>query len=384
MDSKRQIIGIFEMTTSNALRYNSELLEITKNMHCEIKIYVDDSDDCETPYEVNSRRLWSIKRLKNEIKKLDLVLVNAQRIPDYLVIYAANSVGVPVVYLMHGLYIPHMKREIGFYLEKLGKSLRYLLYACSLGFSLKSISLTYKLISNFVVGYPSRNFIRRFSNLQVTTGYIWAEVWREWHEDKWSMRPHEGWKTIGNPDLTRFIWSSYKPNTVTYIYQTLIEDGRIDMNVMLNFYSNLKNVCNVNGLQVNVKWHPRGNIELREVLINHGFSIFDDGSVPIGDVAIGHYSSLLGAFPLMSVPVVIVELPEHKTPVSILEIASQIIGLDKFSETGIQLHESKTSKKVQEKSEKYFGAAPNLPQLEESIMAILENGSDEKLRSGSR
>lgn len=365
-------VGIFEMTTSNALRYNSELLSVLEKNGAAVKIFVDDENDCSSSFQVVSRKYWSIERLTEEIRGTDVVVINAQRIPDYMVVCAAESALVPVVYLMHGLYVPHMKREISFYLKAIGKSLRYFCYAFMIGIFLKSWFLSVKMILNFIFGYPSRQFLQRFDKLQVTVALIWAETWQAWHEENWFMAPEKGWTTIGNPDLARFSWKEPEKNTICYVYQTLVEDGRIEKELMIKFYSELKRFSDSNNLHVKVKWHPRGSEQLKSILHEHNFSIVDDGSIPVGDMVIGHYSSLLGAFPLKSVPVLIVELPGHKTPVSIVGIASRVVCWSKFSSTEIQIPHLVHSQEAKKNSERYFGKEPDYVVIEKVINDLLD------------
>ena len=51
--------------------------------------------------------------MRNDITQ---AVISGQRIADFRFTLAAKEANVKVVYQMHGLYIPYMKREFGFLL----------------------------------------------------------------------------------------------------------------------------------------------------------------------------------------------------------------------------------------------------------------------------
>jgi hypothetical protein len=159
--------------------------------------------------------------------------------------------------------------------------------------------------------------------LQVEVGLIWSEYWAAWHEEHWGMFPRNGWLLVGNPDLVKFGQVEVDAGSIVYVYQTLVEDGRIDQKLMTEFYDGLQFVAKKSGKSVFVKWHPRGDPEIRDGLISRGFSICND--IPRCDVYVGHYSSLLGLVPVIGGRVIVFELDGHVTPEAIGGIASEVV-----------------------------------------------------------
>jgi hypothetical protein len=159
--------------------------------------------------------------------------------------------------------------------------------------------------------------------LRVEVGLIWSEYWAAWHKEHWGMSPRDGWLIVGNPDTVKFRQVEVDGGSIVYIYQTLVEDGRIDLKLMTEFYDGLQSAAKNAGKSVHVKWHPRGDREIRDGLISRGFLICND--MPKSDMYVGHYSSLLGLVPVIGGHVIVFELDGHVTPEAIGKIASEVV-----------------------------------------------------------
>ena len=144
---------IFEMSSINARRFNPSL----EPQFDEIVCLVDDPE-CYFPDDTFSCEVccggWSISQLKRFLMRNDITqaVISGQRIADFRFTLAAKEANVKVVYQMHGLYIPYMKREFGFYLSKLKKSFRTARYAVDIGVCLRSFAMSFWQMGNFVFG----------------------------------------------------------------------------------------------------------------------------------------------------------------------------------------------------------------------------------------
>lgn len=312
------------MSTLNILRYNSDLISNYK-MKC--LFLVDDPEEIENlkleQVEVLCTAGWTVEKIKRYllIKGISTILISGQRLADVRFLIAANSLEIKVIYKMHGLYVPFMKRNLTFFLTKYKKTFRTIFYLFNIAYTLRKPSLFVGLSSSFLFG-TSRASWAAIDELRVDYILIWSDYWKKWHEDHWLMRPRLSWLNIGNPDTSKFNNIEVEDSNIIYIYQTLVEDGRISWVVMEQFYNNLKAIANKTGLQVLVKWHPRGSRKIRDYLVNCSFSICDD--FPVGKHYIGHYSSLLGLVPMVGGSVTVFELPGHPTPKPISSIANTV------------------------------------------------------------
>ncbi len=127
---------------------------------------------------------------------------------------------------------------------------------------------------------------------------------------------------IGNPDLLLLNNKSLDKieNSVCYICQSLVEDGRYLVDDFQLFLSIIKeNVADFK--KVYIKLHPRTKIEYYKILKNHKNIIFTN-DFPICTHYIGHYSSLLLVAKKVSSNVLIWELNNHYIPQNFHQYAS--------------------------------------------------------------
>jgi hypothetical protein len=348
------LIAIFDMSTVNVIRYNDELL---KGFSGDLLVLVDDPD---LFYEVELPNLkcicssgFSIDKLKKTLNfhNVSAIYLSGQRPADIRVIIAANQLGIKIIYKMHGLYVPFMKRNMLFYISNFRKALRTSFYLFDIIRASRSIRIAVGILLSFVFGL-SRAYWAKSEMIRIDYALVWSKYWEEWHKAHWFISPRSGWILIGNPDSLKFRREVVSEKYVSYIYQTLVEDGRISKALMYSFYRALLIVSQKYEMRVIVKWHPRGSDEHRLFLESLGFEISDN--LPLCNTYIGHYSSLLGLVPIVRGRVFIFELEGHPTPESIANISNQIFyDLSKF-----QLNMDLTEKVLVPKLEEakfYFG-----------------------------
>ena len=312
---------IFEMSSINARRFNPSL----KPQFDEIVCLVDDPE-CYLPDDTFSREVccggWSIAQLTHFLIRQDVThaIISGQRIADFRFTLAARAAKVNVVSQMHGLSVPHMRREFGFYLSKMEKSFRTVRYAIDIAIRLRSFAMAFWQIGNFVFGNV-RSKIMRFHELHPDHAIVWSQYWVDWHREHYQFPTRLPFSICGNPDSIKFSHRKRR-GVVQYIYQTLVEDGRISEKGMLDYYNRLKASAEKQNLIVVVKWHPRGDEKCREILEGLGFEITNE--LIEQSTWCGHYSSLLGLAPLLGNNLIVHELKDHPTPVSIRQIAQDI------------------------------------------------------------
>ncbi|ORU92532.1 MAG: hypothetical protein A6F70_03170 [Cycloclasticus sp. symbiont of Bathymodiolus heckerae] len=350
------MLAIFDMSTINVERYNSELLKRCIGKYI---AYVDDPDCCDDLSCPDATLIcttgWSIKRImiSFEEQSVSVVMISGQRPADFRLVIAANMLSIPIVYKMHGLYVAKVKRNVAFYFLSAKKVIRTLGYLINIGCFTKKVRIPIGILLSFVFG-ASRKPWMIAEILQVDHCLIWSEYWRPWHERYWCMKPRKGWAIIGNPDTAKSTKAELNADGVCYVYQTLVEDGRVSKQVMESFYDGLAIIACNKKLLVHVKWHVRGDVMARKDLESRGFIIHDERPF-LAKVYIGHFSSLLGLVPIVGGSLVIFELEGHVTPKPIRQCATIIVNdmadLEKALSFPCVFDENK-----REQAEYYFGS----------------------------
>ena len=142
--------------------------------------------------------------------------------------------------------------------------------------------------------------------------YVFSEFYKKWH-----IKNYFGEKTkygfLKNRD------NVYKPkvekNALVFCYQTLVEDGRIDPKLFFANLAKIKEYANKCRLRAIIKTHPRMSVAHLEKISNDGWEIFDSTTeLPIGEITIGYYSSLLSLWAFYKSPVISIKLENHFIP----------------------------------------------------------------------
>lgn len=316
------MLAIFDMSSVNIARYNSEII---KNYANQCVAYVDDPEDC---VEIDGLEVtlicsggWSIRKIISSFKRYSIsaVLISGQRPADFRVMIAANKANISIIYKMHGLYVEHAKRRISFYVLRLKKVVRTVRYLLDIAFFTRSALTPGGIALSFIFGFHRGGWMN-LDSLRIDHGLVWSKYWILWHERQWGMSPRYGWEITGNPDSIKFKRVQTEAQSFCYIYQTLVEDGKISRSVMDSFYDDLAEISRNQKKIVNVKWHIRGNVSVRNSLEKRGFRIYDE--FPIGKIYVGHSSSLLGVVPVIGGSLIVFELKGLDTPVPIRRCAT--------------------------------------------------------------
>ena len=365
------MLAIFDMSSINIQRYNDALL---KTYSDPILAIVDDPHLFFNADQENVKSICSAGYSIDDLEAMfttygvKAVLISGFRPADLRVIIAANNCELPLIYKMHGLYIPHMKRSINFFTQNFKKSIRTLSYLFNIGAKTRSVLVPIGILFSFLFG-ASRSGWAAHPLLKIDHALVWSNYWVDWHKVHWFLNPAR-WHLIGNPDSIKFRQFTLSPEHVCYIYQTLVEDGRISPSVMNKFYENLHKWSLKTGQKIVVKWHPRGNNCHRVMLESLGFEITEDW--PLTDKYIGHYSSLMGLVPILNGRVIACELVGHKVPESIKNISSWLVPVGGEIPIGNSM-ENDLAKQLYSNAEFFFGSLYNQDFENDLIREILHD-----------
>ena len=234
-----------------------------------------------------------LKTLLQEINPKSLVVM-AQRIPDNAIVAIANELGIKTFKFQHGLYIPHMKRNIALFIEKIRKTIRYMQYALVVAEAtrLPKIKALKDYIDVFIKGKNITKTSLPLDKINAKKVFVYGEYWKQYHKE------HYGYSidqqiVVGYPDLMILEEIKKKPqeDAICYICQTLVEDGRLSREQMLQFIDILSDA--IEDKKLYIKLHPRSDMSLYKKLQNKSNIIFLKNDFPYCKKYIGHYSSML-------------------------------------------------------------------------------------------
>ena len=135
-------ILFFDVVPTNIVRFFKGVVREFEanqlNMNLFFLVEEDDHNDISHVHE-NYPSAYSIEYVRERNiqwykkyfldNKIEGVIINAQRIPDDMVILACKLLGIKTFMLQHGMYVPFLKRNLKFFLNKIGKTFRYLYYS---------------------------------------------------------------------------------------------------------------------------------------------------------------------------------------------------------------------------------------------------------------
>jgi len=221
-------------------------------------------------------------------------LVMAQRVPDNALVTIANELNIKTFKFQHGLYIPFMKRDISMFISKVTKIVRYIQYALVVAQSTKynKFKMVKEYINIFLKGkkITATNF--PLEKINAKTVFVYGEYWKEYHKEEYGYSIEQQ-IIVGYPDLAQLATIKQKPqeDAVCYICQTLVEDGRLPREQMLQFVELLAQ--NISDTKLYVKLHPRSDMTLYEALKGKKNIVFCKIDFPYTTKYVGHYSSML-------------------------------------------------------------------------------------------
>ena len=252
------------------------------------------------------------------IKKLlkknnpELFMVNAQRLSDSAFVTVAKTIGIETGMIQHGMYIPFMQRERFYLIKKVFKTLKFFMYSqvIAKAIDLNGIEVFKKYLKTFVKGEVYKKAIDFTDKVNTDFVLVYGEYWKEYHRDIFGYQLEQQ-DVIGYHELNKLTLILSKPfeeDSVCYIAQTLVEDGRLNRNEMINFLTSLSEVAKKT--KVYIKLHPRSD---KELYTDSKFILLET-DIPNAGCFLGHYSSLLALVGGLKRKLILFEFDEHEIP----------------------------------------------------------------------
>lgn len=259
-----------------------------------------------------------------------VVVLFAHRLPDVALLVACRNLSIKTVYYQHGLYIPFMKRELSIFFHNSIKTLSYALYAISIGRNI-GVGAFKGLLANFRIFIFGKNIYHVGLPLDLITAdicLVYGQYWVDYHRDEYGYDP-KSIRIVGTPDLSGIDLDSHESMpyagtrcSLCYIAQTLVEDGRLQRETMMQFLTVLASVIKKFNAQLVIKLHPRSDLSLYEDL-NCDIDLTDD--FPAANAYIGHYSTVLVRGVAFTEKFLLINFPGHNIPEYINLLATKHI-----------------------------------------------------------
>lgn len=300
-------ILFYDIVPTNIIRFYKDIVHEFSTRNDIEMFFLVEHDDSKTLRDVDKFygelvkksgycQFKTIEYFKSYIEnnQIDVLFINGQRIADDRVVFAAKSKGVKTYMLQHGMYVPFLERDANFFLSKLSKTISYLYYSLSLSYYTKAPALFYKYILSYVFGRNQVDLGIDRRLLNVDRVFVYSEYWKEFHSKQFGYSIDKQ-LVIGTPDLSNSFAQDeliYNENSICYIAQTLVEDGRLKVETQREFFENLVKLTEKLNLTLVVKLHPRSDVSLYSfVKANHVELVSNQW--PKTKKYIGHYSTLL-------------------------------------------------------------------------------------------
>lgn len=274
-------------------------------------------------------RLFSREILEGYIRKYPpaAFVTIGLRIPDIFLLGYFNRIGVKTYMVQHGIFTNHLRRIPMYKLlrEKASKFNQYLKYSYEISIisNTNFIPLVKDLYRFYFQGkrnFPDLETIKN-SNLISQTAFIFDRSWVNYYQSKYGYS-NQSFKYIGNPDyqlVTNFTRLPIE-NSVCYICQSLVEDGRYLKKDYIEFLKSLKETFRNKKLYL--KLHPRSKLELYKPFESENFILTEE--FKNCHTYIGHYSSLVELSYQLGRNVILWNLKDHDIPENFRQYASII------------------------------------------------------------
>lgn len=275
------------------------------------------------PY-INEKTLSNLF-LSEEIR---VVVTCAQRLSDMLFIAISRRHNIPSFTVQHGIWSSSINRLPWFrvFFTKLNKFIFYINRALELA-SIIGVNRYFFLRDAYNFFYLDKSQLTNFECLN--SDYLRADMvlafdesWIDYYVGKFGYKEEQIF-FIGNPD---FLLLSNplecEANSVGYICQSLVEDGRLDRNTFIRFLHDLQIMLNSEVI-LYIKLHPRSD----ESLYRNFFNLKNVRIIkefPLCNRYIGHYSSLLAVTDKVGRKNLLWKLEGHYIPENFLRYGSKV------------------------------------------------------------
>lgn len=271
----------------------------------------------------------SLKKISELIKTYppNSLTVIAQRIPDLMLVSYFNNLNIPTFNVQHGLWSDKLERLplLELIIKKFGRFYKYLNFSfklCQVN-HLPKIGTLYELYKFLWVQNTSIKDTRYLisQTLRAKRVFSFDESWDNYYTEYYNYNKND-LIYIGNPDflLLKETKSQLIEDSVCYISQSLVEDGRYSLKEFEKFILILKEAVS-DKKKLYIKLHPRSVLANYEVL-NNNINIKLVNYFPNCLYYIGHYSSLIAVAKQCSDNILIWNLRNHHMPDYFQQFAS--------------------------------------------------------------
>lgn len=329
-------IYLYEVHHRNFNRYVYEIVNRLTKSNARIQIFLIKDVFINGPIKVNSNcqsqvSIITTKKLKKHaiLNPPHVFICFGYRIPDLYWTYFFKSLGAKTFQVQHGLYTNFFPKSIFGYLSNFRRKLRYLYYFILI--AVLSDSSIKNLASILRKDFIFRDFEAVINeSLMSDHIFVWGEYWINWYKHHLFYKSAKTTFSIcGSFDALLLRNKNNQicdDDSIAYICQTLVEDGRMTKKMFNAFLENLEEFASSNKIKLHIKVHPRSDLNLYKKIIAHP-AIELTNKFPITRKYIGHYSALLGVCFRRDSSVLIVSFPGigHKIPEHFSDMASSII-----------------------------------------------------------
>jgi hypothetical protein len=314
-------VVFYDINLINLKRYIHDIVDnlILKN-GVEVVLMYDEFDKEGYDFYKNKKctmiknTFYTYKSVYEQIETIspNIFMVNAQRLSDSAFISVAKELGIKTGMIQHGMYTGFAKRERFFFIQRVFKTFKYLMYSQVVATAIKmnGFDVFKKYLKTFVKGETYKDVIDFTDMINSDFVLVHGEYWKKYHHEMFGYS-YECQHLIGYPEMNKvreIKTRNYEADSVCYIAQTLVEDGRIDREIMEVFFSELETLTK--DRKIYIKLHPRSD---KSIFENKNF-ILVDNEIPYCEYYIGHYSSLLALMGQLNSKTVLYELEGHPTP----------------------------------------------------------------------
>jgi hypothetical protein len=327
-------IYFYDNFSSSYNRFGNPVTERLLKLNKDIRVfYIHDNYDngIVTIQRQDANRLITID--KNEVITFvrkyppHCFLSFSFRIPDVYWTLFFNNLLIPTYQVQHGLYVNNYKRSMAFLLLEIKRVFSYLHYLTRISKLVENKRQTLGSLIKKDVKIPIANS-EIDEKIRSKNLIVWGEYWMTWFKNEHGYTDSTLFHICGSFDFALLnspdnLIENDK-SSITYICQTLVEDGRLNVKYFEVFISNLADLIERSKQTVYIKYHPRSDKNLYARLRGYKNVVFTT-KYPFSKVYIGHYSSLLTVGSHMKKDIIFVEFPSHPTPPAFQHMTKNII-----------------------------------------------------------
>ncbi|QTN38508.1 hypothetical protein HZ996_04885 [Cryomorphaceae bacterium] len=318
---------VHEVTPSNIGRYVLPLLKKLKSRLSDLECYVQIEPFVNEEEVISICSNENVKVLRsnevhgfisNQNVQEVLFLTYSYRIPDLYWTSIYRLHGVMTAQIQHGMYMKYLSRDVAGFTSNLERKLVYLkrFVQLILANSNRLRLMGFLLNKDFLNSENIRKWLLKgdLSNIQSDHLFVWGEYWADWFTMYHYYPENREFSVIGNPDYFshRNLLQEDPEDAITYICQTLVEDGRMTKKEHDSLMGRVSSFL-PDSRKVYFKLHPRSDRSLYDgVLKNSNVTLRTD--FPYTSHYLGHYSSMLILGVSEKSGLGLIEIDQHEVP----------------------------------------------------------------------